>query len=466
MMSIRQILCHLCFFVYFSDGFQDSKDNLLFNLQKKLLANYSKSIIPGERKDSKNTIRIKYFLRSVNDFNEVSGHLQTTGVLGIVWRDERLKWDYDHYPVRSVTFSINDVWIPNVIIANPVQEFMLLHSKSNTEIIRLKHNGVIQLFTGGVLATSCTPNVRFFPFDSHRCEIVFTLLELFHSLHVLDLTYLEESKAMDIVEENAKWKITQHRPYVSSFGDTSFVYVAFPLTLERKPMFFLITIIAPVVVLSILNVCVFFIPAQAGERISFAVSSLLSFAVYMTILSSEIPDNSDPVPILSYLLMVKFGVSAAVAILTVFVVHIFHRDDNQPIPKKYRRIVGVLCRFRKKKSRKNRWPTNHASATPLVDRNGISDAMFTQETAFGTKDLSPSGDVSIHDHFSTQGHQTNGDFKDNDNQGEPTDDDLTWQHVSRAVDKIVFWIVFSFNMLEIIVWLVVTGIQYYMDHFE
>ncbi|OWF37349.1 Acetylcholine receptor subunit beta [Mizuhopecten yessoensis] len=464
---MRQIIYYIGFFICSADGYQDTKEDLLFNLQKKLLTNYSKSIIPGELKDSKSTIRVKYFLRSVNDFNEVSGHLQTTGVLGIVWRDERLMWDFDHYPVRSITFSINDVWIPNVIIANPVQEFMLLHSKSNTEIIRLKRNGVIQLFTGGVLATSCTPNVRYFPFDTHRCEIVFTLLELFHSLHVLDLTYLEENKAMDIVEENAKWTITQERPYVSSFGDTSFVYVAFPLTLERKPMFFLITIIAPVVVLSILNVCVFFIPAQAGERISFAVSALLSFAIYMTILSSEIPDNSDPVPILSYLLMLKFGISATIAILTVFVVQIFHRDNDKPIPKKYRKLVRIMRGCRKNKARKNKWPTNHVSATPLVGRSGISsDAMLTQETAFATKDLSPSGDVTMRDHFSTQGLQSNGDFRDNDNSWEVTEDDITWQHVSKAIDRMVFWIVFSFIIVEIIVWIAVTGIKYYIDHFQ
>ncbi|XP_069133187.1 acetylcholine receptor subunit beta-like [Argopecten irradians] len=459
---IRQILYHICVLIYSVNGFPNSKDELLVNLQKKLLANYSKSIIPGEHRDTKNTIRVKYFLRSVNDFNEVSGHLQTTGVLGVVWRDERLMWDYDHWPVRSVTFSINDVWIPNVIIANPVQDFMLLHSKSNTEIIRLKRNGVIQLFTGGVLATSCTPNVRFFPFDTHRCEIVFTLLELFHSLHVLDLTYLEESQAMDIVEENAKWRIKQERPYVSSFGDTSFVYVAFPLTLERKPMFFLITIIAPVVVLSILNVCVFFIPAQAGERISFAVSALLSLAVYMTILSTEIPDNSDPVPILSYLLMLKFGVSAMVAILTVFVVQLFHRENEKPIPRKYRKLIGFLSCCRKNKS--NRWPSNHVSASPLVGRKGLTtDAMFTKETTFGTKDMSPSRDVTIHDNFSNLGFPPNGDFHNNDNSGEVIDD-ITWQQVSLAVDRLVFWIVSSLIVVEIIVWISVTVVKYYMDN--
>lgn len=465
MMSI-QTICIVCLLGYFTYGVQVDRNTELYELQKKLLTNYSKSLIPGELKERKNIIRIKYFLRSVNDFDEVTGHLQTTGVLGIVWRDERLMWDLKLDPVRSVTFSINDIWIPNVIIANPVKEFMLLHSKSNTELIRLKNNGVIQLFTGGVLATSCTPNVRYFPFDTHRCEVVFTLMELFHSLHALDLTFLEEDKAMDIVEENAKWRITQGGPYVSSFGDTSFVYVAFPLTLERKPMFFLITIIAPIVVLSLLNISVFFIPAQAGERISFAVSSLLSFAIYMTILSSEIPDNSDPVPLLSYLLMVKFGLSGVIAVLTVYVVRIFHRDSDRPIPQSYHRLVKVMHGCHKtKKLYQNRWTKENLSASPLMSRNGIStDAILTQETMFTGKDSSASGDMLLRDRYSTPEHNVyRGQSENHDNVSK---DEITWQQVSISVDRLVFWIYSMLMVIEIILWISVTSYKYHFDHFK
>ncbi len=77
-----------------------------------------------------------------------------------------------------------------------------------------------------------------------------------------------------------------------------YAYVGFQLTLKRKPVFYVLTLIVPSLVLSLLTVLVFMVPPEAGEKISLSISVLLSFTVFLIILSDSIPQTSVNVPIL------------------------------------------------------------------------------------------------------------------------------------------------------------------------
>ena len=72
----------------------------------------------------------------------------------------------------------------------------------------------------------------------------------------------------------------------------------FFIKLKRKPGFYVMTFLAPGLVLSLLAVVVFMVPPEAGEKISLSISVLLAFIVLLTILSDKIPQTSEKMPIM------------------------------------------------------------------------------------------------------------------------------------------------------------------------
>lgn len=68
--------------------------------------------------------------------------------------------------------------------------------------------------------------------------------------------------------------------------------------LTRRSTFYLMNIILPCTLLSILMLLVFCVPPDAGEKISVGISVLLAFTVFLLMLADSVPRTSLDVPIL------------------------------------------------------------------------------------------------------------------------------------------------------------------------
>ena len=78
----------------------------------------------------------------------------------------------------------------------------------------------------------------------------------------------------------------------------TYAFVDFFIKLERRPIFYVMTLLIPCIVLSLLTVVVFLVPPEAGEKISLSISVLLSFIMFLMILADNIPRTSNRMPIL------------------------------------------------------------------------------------------------------------------------------------------------------------------------
>jgi len=74
--------------------------------------------------------------------------------------------------------------------------------------------------------------------------------------------------------------------------------VIFTLYLTRRSTFYLMNIILPCTLLSVLMLLVFCVPPDAGEKISVGISVLLAFTVFLLMLADSVPRTSLSVPIL------------------------------------------------------------------------------------------------------------------------------------------------------------------------
>ncbi|XP_061182376.1 acetylcholine receptor subunit alpha-like [Saccostrea echinata] len=133
-------------------------------------------------------------------------------------------------------------------------------------------------------------------------------------------------------DDDGKWTYRTTNPCIVKIPNRELFAVAFPVTIHRRSTFALVNIILPVMMLGFLNLTVFFQPVQAGERVSFSITVLLSFTVFMVYIGEIIPETSNPMPLLSYVLVFKLGCSTCIVIAVTIVTRLFHREKRKVSP--------------------------------------------------------------------------------------------------------------------------------------
>ena len=71
------------------------------------------------------------------------------------------------------------------------------------------------------------------------------------------------------------------------------------MVMERKSRYSVINVLVPIVLLSLMDLLVFRLPPESGEKVSLGITVLLSFSVFLLVVDERMPRTSDTVPILS-----------------------------------------------------------------------------------------------------------------------------------------------------------------------
>ena len=75
-------------------------------------------------------------------------------------------------------------------------------------------------------------------------------------------------------------------------------HVIFTLHLKRRYKFYVMNIVLPCVMLSVLIMIGFCLPPDAGEKISLGISVLLAFTVFLLMIADAIPRTSLAIPLI------------------------------------------------------------------------------------------------------------------------------------------------------------------------
>jgi nicotinic acetylcholine receptor len=202
---------------------------------------------------------------------------------------------------------------------------------------RLQWNGVVKWRPPASLKSSCTMDVRYFPFDEQRCEMKFgswtyNIDEVdivhFSDDHVqkldvgMDLKGFYRSVEWDLMSAPAERRIRHYAGSVEFYPEWTFI-----VFLRRKALFYTTNLIIPLVSHSFLTVLVFYLPSDSREKISLCINILLSLTVYFLMLAEIIPPTSVVVPLLAeYLLFTMLLVTFSV-IVTAFTLNVHFRSS-------------------------------------------------------------------------------------------------------------------------------------------
>ena len=127
---------------------------------------------------------------------------------------------------------------------------------------------------------------------------------------------------------HGEWEIIGN----SSVAWTTEPGVTFIFMFRRKPLFFMVNIIFPILVMSLLNILVFAIPPTSGDRISYSITVLLAIAVFLTMVGDNLPKTSKPMSVLSYFLTINLTLSALVCFFAIMNLRIYTYESKEQLP--------------------------------------------------------------------------------------------------------------------------------------
>jgi len=70
----------------------------------------------------------------------------------------------------------------------------------------------------------------------------------------------------------------------------------FRIFMKRKPRFYIMTVLFPCILTSVVATLSFLLPVESGEKVSLGVTVLLSLAVFLLLVSESMPASSDTFP--------------------------------------------------------------------------------------------------------------------------------------------------------------------------
>ena len=129
--------------------------------------------------------------------------------------------------------------------------------------------------------------------------------------------------------------------------------------------------------MGVLNLLVFLLPAQSGERMGYSITLLLAIAVFLTIAADNLPKTSFPtISILCMKLLIDMLISGLVILFTIVGLRFYHTDENTPVPRCLAAITRVLlckrcCKRWKENERRQNKVYNRTGPIESIDKGGI-----------------------------------------------------------------------------------------------
>lgn len=274
------------------------------------------------------------------------------------WKSELLTWDPIQYGNVSTTrLSSEEVWTPDLFLMEDLNEEISSGPERYKTQVILMADGTNYWNVPALIESSCLFDVTNFPFDKQFCKLKFVSW----SYDQTELDIIKDPRPI-VTKENyvvsSSWTLhsvtakTVSQKYVCC--PNSFVHIQYTVALHREPHYYFYNVVLPCIIQMLIILFTFFLPPDSGERISVAITVLLVFAVYLEVLSSNLPKTSSSAPALSRFYISAMSGSAFSIMATCFVLVIHFKGAEKgvgPMPKWVKDIfldtLGVYMLVRK-----------------------------------------------------------------------------------------------------------------------
>ena len=161
--------------------------------------------------------------------------------------------------------------------------------------------------------------------------------------------------------------------------------------------------------MSLITLFTFLIPVESDERVSYSITCLLAIAVFLTLVSDNLPKTSNPMSVMCDYLMIMLIISILICLTTIINLRMYFSDDGTHVSawcESFVRVMLCRCKARGRRERES------SKLDKYMQNSSVHDKEMLQQKVSITDDMSYS------------------------NRDKYRDRRVSWKEVSYAVDRV------------------------------
>lgn len=309
-------------------------DHPEYQLFDELFNDYNPDVRPTLEYQHTLLVNVSVNLIALHSLEERSQTLSATIWIDLEWTDVHLTWNRSEYNnIQSIIVPAEKIWNPDICVTNEVTNNKCLVRSDDGKAL-LEHNGKVTIWWNKEVKTGCDVDISQYPFDTQNCAIkigtwysVDEKIKLERKSDKLDLDNYSPNEEWDIVFSN----VTE----IPVEDELNFTDLKFSMVIDRRPLFYLYSIVLPILLLSVLNMVCFVVPVESGEKIGMTMAIFLTFAVFMSMISSNIPRSSEHVFKFGIFMSMHLLMSGLTIIVEVLVTNIYYKPKDMKMDRVY-----------------------------------------------------------------------------------------------------------------------------------
>jgi hypothetical protein len=288
-----------------------------------------------------------FVLNDINDIDDEADSLQFSGVLTLEWVDPREAFDpavagVDE-KIYQGEYQFNEIatgWYPQIFLVNESGYY-----ETSAVILRIKPDGSSTL-TQTINATAeVRLNMRKFPFDKQRLNLIFQVLGYDNNEILLRLES-DNNNPIDTLFPVPQWTLTNISQNVSDLpaiytgakGFSSVLIVS--VDIKRKPFYIIRLVVIPLIVIVLLSFSVFWMDRSSlGDRLNVSFIGILTGVAYLLVTSDHLP-NISYFTLIHGFLNFSYITMCATVVVNLVVGSLDKRGDSKPGDR-----VDSICRW-------------------------------------------------------------------------------------------------------------------------
>ncbi|XP_012584785.1 PREDICTED: 5-hydroxytryptamine receptor 3A isoform X3 [Condylura cristata] len=307
-----------------------------------LLSDYKKGVRPVRDWRKPTTVSIDVIMYAILSVDEKNQVLTTYIWYRQFWTDEFLQWnpeDFDN--ITKLSIPTDSIWVPDILI----NEFVDVGKSPEIPYVYVQQHGKVQNYKPLQVVTACSLDIYNFPFDVQNCSLTFT--SWLHTIQDINISLwrLPEKVKSDksVFMNQGEWELlavlAQYREFSMESSD-SYAEMKFYVVIRRRPLFYAVSLLLPSIFLMVMDIVGFYLPPDSGERVSFKITLLLGYSVFLIIVSDTLPATAIGTPLIGVYFVVCMALLVLSLAETILIVRLVHKQDlQQPVPAWLRRLV-------------------------------------------------------------------------------------------------------------------------------
>ena len=332
----RHLISAIVFFAFFENGMLQLPPNVsaldsvgeasyqnVTNLYGNVLMGYDKRVKP--RKNQSEFVKVTFLFEmfGITEFDTASQKLSVLGFFFFQWKDDILSWKPKSYGgIKVAKLPLKDIWSPVMTFNKDFHGSGVVGD--GTDGVIFAHTGDATWTPAGIFSVFCDVTTKFYPFDRQSC--IMSIYAADAASSEINLQPSGEGVTKDRYQPNSEWILVDVRVEKVNMLEGYFCDII--IDLERRTEFLIYTVVSPLVLLSILNVGIFIVPIDSGEKGSIAVTLFLSYGIFVTAIKDDLPHNSVDISyFLIYIqLLLMFSVATVLYCFTESWIYSVHAD--------------------------------------------------------------------------------------------------------------------------------------------